>query len=148
MAIGAHRSLRDAMRDRFAVHARFKLVRDIGVAHAASLSHAGAERRRFRDLNFVRSAVAGGAFRRPGISFPQLLAVDAAGVFGGNLLVAACACWFGDAGGVGILFVLDVTGKAGQRGVRPLFHLLPNVMAGGTGGATGFLCQAGTPRCP
>jgi len=65
-----------------------------------------------RVLNFMRRAMTGVAFGCGGIAFPDFLPMDAAGVFSGYLLVAAGTRRLGDAGRVGVLFMLYVAGRA------------------------------------
>jgi len=118
------------------------------VAHAAGLCHSGTKGGGLCDLDFMGRAMAGAAFWRGGVAFADFLTVNAAGVLGGNLLMATRADGFGDSFQVGVLFVLYVARTAGQRGVCPLFHLLPDIVAGGTGGTTRDLRPAARPCSP
>jgi hypothetical protein len=93
-------------------------------------------------------AMAGAAFWRNGVAFADFLTVNAAGMLGGNLLMATRADRFGDSFRVGVLFVLYVARSAGQCGMCPLFHLLPDIMAGGAASITRVLRPAGRPCCP
>jgi hypothetical protein len=132
VAIRAHGRLHDASRHSLSVYAHLVLAGDIAVAHAAGLGYPAAETRGFRVLDFMRRPMACGAFRSGSVAFSDFLAVNAAGMFGGYLLVAACASRLGGPGGMWILFVLQVAGGAGERRMRPLVHLLRDVMTGGT----------------
>jgi len=145
VAIGANGSLRHTAGHRFSVYARLIFAGHVTVAHAAGLGHAGTKGSRLCALNFMGRPVAGAAVGRGGVAFADLLAVNAAGVLGSNLLMATRANRFWDAFRVGILFVLYVAGSAGHRSVSRLCHLLPDIMAGGTSGATRFLRHAGRP---
>ena len=149
VAIRADGRLDNAARHRLSVYAHLVLAGDIAVAHAARLGYTAAETRGFRVLDFMRRPMAGGAFRRGGVALFDFLAVNTAGMFGGYLLVAACASRLGDPGGMWILFVLQVAGGAGERRMRALVHLLRDVMTGGTRVASRLLRHAGRPaRCP
>jgi hypothetical protein len=57
--------------------------------------------------------------------------VDAAGVLGGYLLVAACADWLGNAVRVRVVLMLYMAGLAGYCGVTRLLEFLADVMTGG-----------------
>ena len=113
VAIRAHRRLQYAARHRFAVYAGLERV-------ATSLWHmpqvsgtAGPERRRPGDLDFVRRTVTRAALGRGRISLASFLPVDAAGVLGRYLLMAACADWLRDSVRVRVVLVLYMAGLAG-----------------------------------
>ena len=148
VTIRAHRRLQYASRHRLAVYARLERGRDIAVAHAAGFRHCGPERRRPGDLDFVRRAMAGAALGRGRISLASFLAVDAAGVLGRYLLMAACADWLRNSVRVRVVLVLYMAGLAADRGVRRLLQFLLDVMAGGAGSVSGILCQARDRCCP
>ena len=130
MAIGAKRRLRDPARQGLAVDAGPVLLDYLAVAHAAGIGDGRAEYLRLGRQQLVGAAVAERAIRRALVSVLAGLAVHAAGVIAGLVLVAGGTNRLGNAGGVGILFVGFVAGVAGQPRVSALFQLLPLVVAG------------------
>jgi hypothetical protein len=66
----------------------------------------------------MRRAMTRAALRRRGISFARFLSVDASGVLGGYLLVAARTDWLRNPVRVRVRFMLYMAGLAGDGGVR------------------------------
>jgi hypothetical protein len=116
------------------MHAQEILLRNVGVAHTASLGHLLAERLGVSGGQLVGASVADGAIRGSGVSSFQRQSVYALSMLTHLGGVAPAASGFRDAFRMGVHVMSQVAGGARDRCVGGSLELLGLVVAIGTGG--------------